>query len=245
MKNSKIVAAMAAASMAVSMLSMVTASADITSDIDEVKVDGKNVFFSLTDNGYDPAEVKSVSFTFSVDDTDGFGGGIMFQSDKNSWDQRDGEWDWGNPGADKPITAEGEDGEYTLTFDLEGYFDDFDGDITWAQVYVQQWWGNNITVTAVDVVPTDAETTDGETDTTGDQDTTDAETTGVGDVNGDGKINVTDISKVAAHVKNVKALTTDEQDRADVNGDGKINVTDVSLLAAHVKNVKKLAVNAN
>ena len=46
MKNSKIVAAMAAASMAVSMLSMVTASADITSDIDEVKVDGKSVFFS-------------------------------------------------------------------------------------------------------------------------------------------------------------------------------------------------------
>jgi len=69
---------------------------------------------------------------------------------------------------------------------------------------------------------------------------TDGETL-IGDVNGDGKINVTDVSKVAAHVKGVKALTTDKQKAAaDANFDTKINVTDVSKIAAHVKGIKKL-----
>ena len=61
-----------------------------------------------------------------------------------------------------------------------------------------------------------------------------------GDVNGDGKINVTDVSKAAAHVKNIKSLDSDAVSRADVNDDGKINITDVSKIAAHVKGVKTL-----
>lgn len=59
-----------------------------------------------------------------------------------------------------------------------------------------------------------------------------------GDVNGDGKVNVTDISKVAAHVKGIKKL--DSESAADVNGDGKVNVTDISKIAAHVKGIKAL-----
>ncbi|WP_295153521.1 leucine-rich repeat protein [uncultured Ruminococcus sp.] len=62
----------------------------------------------------------------------------------------------------------------------------------------------------------------------------------LGDVNGDGVINITDVGKLAAHVKGVKSLTADEIKRADVSGDGAITVTDVSKLAAHVKGVKKL-----
>ena len=61
-----------------------------------------------------------------------------------------------------------------------------------------------------------------------------------GDVNGDGVVNVTDISKVAAHVKGVKKLSEEMQKLADVNGDGVVNVTDISKIAAHVKGVKKL-----
>lgn len=62
-----------------------------------------------------------------------------------------------------------------------------------------------------------------------------------GDTNGDGSITVTDISKIAAHVKGKKSLTPDEQKRADANGDGSITVTDISKVAAHVKGVKSIS----
>ena len=61
-----------------------------------------------------------------------------------------------------------------------------------------------------------------------------------GDVNNDGAINVSDISKVAAHVKNKKSLTAEEMKLADVNGDNAVTVTDVSKIAAHVKGIKSL-----
>ncbi|SFD42319.1 dockerin type I repeat-containing protein, partial [Ruminococcus albus] len=57
----------------------------------------------------------------------------------------------------------------------------------------------------------------------------------LGDVNFDGKINVTDIVKVAAHVKGKKLLDKTAARAADVNNDGKINITDIIIIAAHVK----------
>lgn len=63
-----------------------------------------------------------------------------------------------------------------------------------------------------------------------------------GDINGDGKVNVTDISKTAAHVKGVSAIKNDAAFLADVNEDHRVNVTDISLIAANVKGTKKLAV---
>ena len=61
-----------------------------------------------------------------------------------------------------------------------------------------------------------------------------------GDVNGDGAVNVQDISKLAAHVKGIKALTEDEMSRADANGDNEVNVKDISLIAAYVKGIREL-----
>ncbi|MCR5539870.1 MAG: dockerin type I repeat-containing protein [Ruminococcus sp.] len=61
-----------------------------------------------------------------------------------------------------------------------------------------------------------------------------------GDVNNDGIINVTDITKIAAHIKNKKKLNEEEQKRADVNNDGRINVTDITKIAAHIKGKKLL-----
>ncbi|MBR0529996.1 MAG: leucine-rich repeat protein [Ruminococcus sp.] len=60
----------------------------------------------------------------------------------------------------------------------------------------------------------------------------------LGDVNGDGKINVTDIAKIAAHVKGIKQMPEEYLAAADINGDGKINVTDIAKIAAHVKGIK-------
>lgn len=63
----------------------------------------------------------------------------------------------------------------------------------------------------------------------------------VGDVSGDNKINVTDVSATAGYVKQVRGFADDYQTKvADVNNDGSVNVTDISKIAAHVKNVKKI-----
>ena len=62
----------------------------------------------------------------------------------------------------------------------------------------------------------------------------------IGDINGDGKVNITDVALINAHVKKTKLLTGDELARADINGDGKVNITDVALVNAHVKKVKLL-----
>ncbi|WP_294488207.1 CAP domain-containing protein [uncultured Ruminococcus sp.] len=58
-----------------------------------------------------------------------------------------------------------------------------------------------------------------------------------GDVNGDGRRNVTDISKLAAHVKGIKALDKAGLAQADTNGDSKVNVSDITLLASYVKGI--------
>ena len=63
---------------------------------------------------------------------------------------------------------------------------------------------------------------------------------GRGDANCDGKVNAADVTRVAAHVKGIRALNSEGKANADVNGDGKVNVTDVSKIAAHVKGKKSL-----
>lgn len=56
-----------------------------------------------------------------------------------------------------------------------------------------------------------------------------------GDVNIDGKVNVTDIIKVAAHIKGEKILKGNAYKNADVNCDGIVSIKDFTLLAAYVK----------
>ncbi|SFB70147.1 dockerin type I repeat-containing protein [Ruminococcus albus] len=62
----------------------------------------------------------------------------------------------------------------------------------------------------------------------------------LGDVNGDGFINITDITLTAAHVKGKKLLTSEKLERADVNRSGSVNISDITLIAAHVKGKKLL-----
>ncbi|WP_294478860.1 dockerin type I domain-containing protein [uncultured Ruminococcus sp.] len=82
--------------------------------------------------------------------------------------------------------------------------------------------------------------------TTSDDVTTDDVTTEdndrpLGDISGDGKINVTDITLVAAHVKGKKLLAPEAVFYADIDRNGKLNVTDIVLIAAHVKGKKLIA----
>ena len=57
----------------------------------------------------------------------------------------------------------------------------------------------------------------------------------IGDIDGNGKVNVTDYTSVLKHVKKTSALEGYAFRCADVNGDGKINVTDYSAILRHVK----------
>ena len=61
-----------------------------------------------------------------------------------------------------------------------------------------------------------------------------------GDVNGDGRINVTDISIIAANVKGIRPIDKYSINAADTNSDGSINVSDIALAAAHVKSIRKI-----
>lgn len=62
----------------------------------------------------------------------------------------------------------------------------------------------------------------------------------LGDVNGDGNIDVSDIAAVSAHIGGTKALDEAAAARADINGDGNIDITDLSMIAAHVKGIKAI-----
>lgn len=60
----------------------------------------------------------------------------------------------------------------------------------------------------------------------------------LGDVTGDGRINMGDVAKIYAHTKNTGLSMDDYQmECADITGDGKINVGDTAKAYAKVKNV--------
>ena len=58
----------------------------------------------------------------------------------------------------------------------------------------------------------------------------------MGDVSGDGKLNLGDVTRIYSHIRNVR-LITDEQalSRADLTGDGKLNIGDVARLYALIR----------
>ena len=61
-----------------------------------------------------------------------------------------------------------------------------------------------------------------------------------GDVNGDKKINVSDIAVVASHIKGIKAMSEAQFAAADVNNDGQMTVSDIAIIAAHIKGIKAI-----
>lgn len=63
----------------------------------------------------------------------------------------------------------------------------------------------------------------------------------VGDVSGDGKVNMGDVSRVYAHTTGKTPLTDPKAlAAADTNGDGKINLGDTSRILSHVRGTKLL-----
>ena len=62
----------------------------------------------------------------------------------------------------------------------------------------------------------------------------------VGDINGDGRVNISDVGMANAHAKKASLLEGYSFDCANVNGDSKINISDVGLLNAHAKKTSLL-----
>lgn len=63
----------------------------------------------------------------------------------------------------------------------------------------------------------------------------------MGDVNGDGKVNIGDTARAYAHVKQATMLTDPYSIQcSDVSGDTRLNIGDVARIYAHVKNTSKL-----
>lgn len=56
-----------------------------------------------------------------------------------------------------------------------------------------------------------------------------------GDINGDGRVNTTDVGRANAHAKKTSLLTDYAFACADINGDGRVNTTDVGRANAHAK----------
>ena len=56
-----------------------------------------------------------------------------------------------------------------------------------------------------------------------------------GDINGDGRINTSDVGKANAHAKGSSLLTDYQFACADINGDGKVNTSDVGKINAHTR----------
>lgn len=55
-----------------------------------------------------------------------------------------------------------------------------------------------------------------------------------GDVNGDGKLTMSDAYVIARHLAHLKKLTPEELARADIDGDGKAGIKDAMFIAQKV-----------
>ena len=157
MKLKKILAAMTAATVASAIA--ISASAEVimvTSDITETYVtyggsDG-NFMVDLDGAGVTPTEVAKVTIEFEAGDlSKGFGGGFILSTKANNWQSVE----WGNDSSGKEIIAEvvsEEDALYAMSREVpDGFFDahvaGVDGE--YAQIALQQWWGDAINVTSV------------------------------------------------------------------------------------------------
>jgi hypothetical protein len=272
MKNSKIVAAMSAAAMAVSMMAMPASAMTIpvpageefnftlNTSSDATKL--KQIPFEYLPDALSGMYVKQITFTGTIPDDKGWvgGEGAFGMNYGEDWVQIDFGFDKYEDGVlVKDYTNVVEEGNVIqVTIDLPAYApkgnaQDFDSD---GLAQFGWWWGagDTIDITNVafvvdteypakggeDVDPTDGETTEGET-TEGE--TTEGETTDeltTADLNGDGTVNVADLSQVAGYVKGIYPLDPKKLAAADVNKDGSVNVADVVKIAAYITGISTL-----
>lgn len=61
-----------------------------------------------------------------------------------------------------------------------------------------------------------------------------------GDVNGDGKISISDYAKVKSHILGISKVSNEYLKAADANGDGKISISDYAKIKSHILGISKI-----
>ena len=181
MKLKSILASVSACAIAVSAMAL-SASAALTNG----DADGNYVYDIMAD-GIAPTDVYGAQLVFEMADgwqTDGAGGGLIYNSDSTGWAST--EWGFSGEGEnvkDVPVTVDGN----TITLTLLSDTAVFVSSDTYAQIVCQAWWGADATVVSLNAldaagnvlgeVPVETTTTTEETTTTTEETTTTAEET--------------------------------------------------------------------
>ena len=142
MKLKKIVAAIAAAAVAVSAMAI---------NAFAIKDYPDGYTLDLIADGYDVTAVYGFEFKISGDIDSGVGGGVGFNSASTGWESHE----WGNDDANKEIKAS--NGVVSVVKDAPVFqeSDVTDPSNPYAQVWMQQWWGSDITVDSVTILGKD------------------------------------------------------------------------------------------
>ena len=59
----------------------------------------------------------------------------------------------------------------------------------------------------------------------------------IGDVNGDGQINITDATMVQQSIAELVELTDEQREAADTDGDGKITISDATMIQKYIAEI--------
>ena len=145
MKMTKILASVSACALAASAMA-ISAFAEVKNG-NTTGDDGK-LFYTLDAMAdYDVTAIYGVTFDLSwTDEGKGCGGGIGFNSESTGWKSVE----YGNEGSDKALILDA-NGDFTYTSDAPI----FSADDTYAQIWVQNWWGAEVTVESITVLGKD------------------------------------------------------------------------------------------
>lgn len=105
----------------------------------------------LIAEGYNVTDVYGFTFKISGDIDSGVGGGVGFNSATTGWESHE----WGNADAGKELN--GSDGVLTIMKDAPVFQESDVTDPTnpYAQIWMQQWWGSDVTIDGIDVLGAD------------------------------------------------------------------------------------------
>lgn len=142
MNFKKIIATAAAAAVAVSAMAV---SAFAIKDYP----DGYTL--DLIAEGYNVTDVYGFTLKISGDIDSGVGGGVGFNSASTGWESHE----WGNADAGKELN--GSEGTLTIMKDAPVFQESDVTDPTnpYAQIWMQQWWGTDVTIDGIDVLGAD------------------------------------------------------------------------------------------
>ncbi len=140
MKLRTFLASVSACAIAVSAMA-ITASAEVTNGNATGDNGSKFYNYDLLAEGKDATAVYGVKIELTIEDlSEGCGGGMGFNSDSTGWKSIE----WGNADSGKTIIL---DANNDLTYQSTTPI--FAADDTYCQIWIQNWWGDDVTVDGI------------------------------------------------------------------------------------------------